>query len=93
MLNFLFDFFFLFVFNLKKRQHLMSLHTKQMNELHGIITAVEAEEQKRVEEAKQAHETEREEIRNKNLEDINMLRISLENKIEDLEKQFDEVKI
>lgn len=39
----------------------------------------------------QAHETEREEIRNKNLEDINMLRINLENKIEDLERQFDEV--
>ena len=31
-------------------------------------------------------------MRNKNLEDINMLRIHLENKIEDLERQFDEVR-
>ncbi len=31
-------------------------------------------------------------IRNKNLEGINELRINLENKIEDLEKMFDEVR-
>ena len=44
-------------------------------------------------EAKQSHETEREEIRNKNLEGINELRINLENKIEDLEKQFDDAHV
>ena len=42
-------------------------------------------------EAKQTHETEREEIRNRNLEDINVLKISLETEIEEYEKQFDQV--
>lgn len=73
-----------------ERQHIISQHTRESKELNGIIAAVEEEEKKKVEDAKQAHETEREEIRNKNLEDINMLRINLENKIEDLERQFDE---
>lgn len=36
------------------------------------------------------HDSEREEIRNRNLEGINELRINLENKIEELEKQFDD---
>ena len=64
-------------------------HETETAELRGIIAAVEADDRKRADEARQAHETEREEIRNKNLEDINMLRINLENKIEDLAKQFD----
>jgi uncharacterized protein YlxW (UPF0749 family) len=55
-------------------------------------SVVQAEEADRVVKAKQAHENEREMIRNKNLESINELRINLENKIEDLEKTFDEVK-
>lgn len=58
----------------------------------NIIKAVEAEEADRVVKAKQAHENEREMIRNKNLESINELRINLENKIEDLEKTFDDVR-
>lgn len=73
-----------------ERDRITSAHNGETKEMKGIINAVEAQENERIAEAKQAHETEREEIRNKNLEGINELRINLENKIEDLEKQFDE---
>lgn len=72
-----------------ERADLVRRHEVETAELRGIISAVEADDRKRADDARQAHETEREEIRNKNLEDINMLRINLENKIEDLAKQFD----
>lgn len=65
-------------------------HGRETKEMKGIINQVEAQEAERIAQAKQEHETEREEIRNKNLEGINELRINLENKIEDLEKQFDD---
>ena len=42
------------------------------------MRAVDAEEQDKELEAKQEHEQMREEIRNKNLEDINVLRITLD---------------
>jgi len=73
-----------------ERQQLLAQHNREVTELKRIYEAVENEDRRRVEETKQGHETEREEIRNKNLEDINMLRINLENKIEDLERQFDD---
>lgn len=75
---------------LTERSHLQAQHLRETKELQNIITAVEAEENERILESKQNHETEREEIRNKNLEGINELRINLENKIEDLERQFDD---
>merc|ERR1740130_245784 len=69
---------------------IVTQHTRETKEMNGIISAVEETETTRIVDAKQAHETEREEIRNKNLEGINELRINLEQKIEDLEKQFDD---
>ena len=62
-----------------------------MAELQLLVGAVEADEAERVNEGKQSFETEREEIRNKNLEAINELRITLENRIEELERTFDEL--
>lgn len=76
-------------FNTEK-EAIVNQHMMETKEMRGIITAVEGQEAERIGEAKQAHETEREEIRNKNLEGINELRINLENKIDDLEKQFDD---
>lgn len=73
-----------------ERSSLISQHILEMKEMKNVIHAVDHEESERINEAKQLHETEREEIRNKNLESINELRINLENKIEDLERQFDE---
>lgn len=78
-----------FEFN-TEREAIISQHALETKEMKGIISAVEAQEAERIGEAKQSHETEREEIRNKNLEGINELRINLENKIDDLEKQFDD---
>lgn len=69
---------------------IVAQHARETKEMKGIIDQVEAQEAERIAAAKQEHETEREEIRNKNLEGINELRINLENKIEDLEKQFDD---
>merc|ERR1711988_8715 len=40
-------------------------------------------------ESKQEHEQHREEIKNKNLEEINMLRIQLDSQIEELEQKFE----
>lgn len=73
-----------------ERDAIVAQHLGETKEMNGIIQAVEQTEAARSADAKQAHETEREEIRNKNLEGINELRINLENKIEDLEKQFDD---
>ena len=50
----------------------------EKNELLDIMQAVDAEERNREAESKQEHEQLREEIRNKNLEDINVLRITLD---------------
>jgi len=75
---------------LSERAHLLAQHQRESEELRNVIKKVEADEAEKIAETKQAHETEREEIRNKNLESINELRIQLENKIEDLERQFDE---
>ena len=53
------------------------------------MSAVNTEEQEREAEAKQEHEQGREEIKNRNLEEINMLRIQLDSQIEDLEQKFE----
>jgi len=64
-------------------------HQNETNQLHDIMTAVDIDEKERETDAKHEHEQLREEIRNKNLEDINVLRITLESQIEDLEKHFE----
>ena len=66
-------------------------HSVAVSELQLLVVAVEGDEAERVNEGKQAFETEREEIRNKNLESINELRITLETRIEELERTFDEL--
>eukprot|EP01006_Ploeotia_vitrea_P049658 TRINITY_DN67365_c4_g1_i1.p1 TRINITY_DN67365_c4_g1~~TRINITY_DN67365_c4_g1_i1.p1 ORF type:complete len:589 (-),score=374.74 TRINITY_DN67365_c4_g1_i1:475-2016(-) len=72
-----------------ERANIVAYYEREMAELRGITQAIEQTERERLEKAKEAHEAEREEIRNKNLEDINVLRIILENRIEELERQFD----
>merc|ERR1719248_346364 len=67
----------------------MKKHAQERAELHDIMAAVDAEEHERESESKQEHEQTREEIRNKNLEDINVLRITLESTIEELERHFE----
>ncbi len=75
---------------LDERDELSESHAREVKEFQLLIERLENEESERMNEARQQHETEREEIRNKNLEGINELRINLENRIEELERQFDE---
>ena len=63
---------------------------REKRELSNIISTVEADLREQDLEAKQEHMTEREDIKNKNDDDNGMLKLTLENVIGDLEKQFDE---
>ncbi|KAH8059760.1 hypothetical protein JL721_9178 [Aureococcus anophagefferens] len=72
-----------------EKEAIVKQHALETQELNDIMSAVESEEQEREAEAKQEHEQLREEIRNKNLEEINMLRIGLDSQIEDLEQHFE----
>ncbi|CAM9728416.1 unnamed protein product, partial [Ectocarpus fasciculatus] len=73
----------------EERKHVVKQHAAEVQELSDIISAVEAQEEEREADAKQEHEQQREEIRNKNLEEINVLRITLDTQIEDLEQHFE----
>ncbi|GMI46333.1 hypothetical protein TrCOL_g9572 [Triparma columacea] len=73
----------------KERRLIVSQHSSEVKELNDIMTAIDAEEQEREAEARQEHEQLREEIRNKNLEEINVLRITLDTQIETLEGLFE----
>lgn len=73
-----------------EREQIITQETRESQELQDIISAVGNQEKEREIERKHEHEQNREEIRNKNLEDINVLRITLENLIEDLEKSFEQ---
>lgn len=64
-------------------------HAAEVQELNDIMNAVDQEESEREIEAKQEHEQQRAEIKNKNLDEINMLRIQLDGGIEDLEQKFE----
>lgn len=61
----------------------------EKKELTAIVETIEHEETEREVEARHAFEQLREEARNRNLEEINMLRISLDTQIEDLESNFE----
>lgn len=71
-------------------EDLRTQHNRETRELASVIAQVEALDNAQTSATKSAQEAERERVRNANLESINELRISLENRIEDLEKQFDD---
>jgi len=64
-------------------------HSIEKAEIEGLMALVEAQENELEQEALQEHEQAREMIRNRNLEDINVLRITLDSNIEDLEQHFE----
>ncbi|TYZ52751.1 hypothetical protein PybrP1_012817, partial [[Pythium] brassicae (nom. inval.)] len=72
-----------------EREQLAAQHALETSELLRVMRAVEQQEREREAEARQEHEQLREEIRNKNLEDINVLRITLDSSIEELEQHFE----
>jgi ubiquitin len=75
-------------FNAEKEE-ISKQHVREKTELLNIMEAVDHQEAEREAEEKQEHEQMREEIRNKNLEDINVLRITLEQAIDELEQHFE----
>jgi hypothetical protein len=68
---------------------MVQLYSIERAEIEGLMTLVEAQENELDQKALQEHEIERESIRNRNLEDINVLRITLDSNIEDLEQHFE----
>uniref|UniRef100_A0A7S4E037 Dynein regulatory complex subunit 2 n=1 Tax=Lotharella globosa TaxID=91324 RepID=A0A7S4E037_9EUKA len=74
----------------EERIYVETSHERMKKELKAIITAVESKNTQNIENKRTTHEFMREEIKNKSDEQINELRINLENKIDDLEKQFDD---
>ena len=72
-----------------EREEIQKQHATEKTELLDIMTAVEMDERERETEARHEHEQIREEIRNKNTEEINVLRITLESQIEELERHFE----
>lgn len=72
-----------------EKDKIVAQHALEKNELLRIMRAVEQQEKEREAETRQEHEQLREEIRNKNLEDINVLRITLDSNIEELEQHFE----
>ncbi|KAL4114472.1 hypothetical protein PRIC2_014409 [Phytophthora ramorum] len=72
-----------------EKNKLVTQHSMERSELQRIMQAVDQQEKEREADAKQEHEQLREEIRNKNLEDINVLRITLDSSIEELEQHFE----
>lgn len=72
-----------------EKNFLIDQHQEEVNELNGIIATIDSYEQEKEAEARQEHEQLREEIRNKSLDAINVLRITLDSQIEELEQQFE----
>ena len=73
----------------REKEIVDSKFAQEKKDLQSVITHIEQEENAREAEAKYAYEQLREEIRNRALEDINMLRISLDAQIEELEHHFE----
>jgi len=74
---------------MKERDIIVTKFQQEKKEMLAIIEAVGTEEEDCENEARHQFEQLREEIRNRNGEDINMLRISLDAQIEELEQQFE----
>ena len=73
----------------KEKEEIMEAHNRQKQELLEIMHRMESEFNESELEAKQEFTSQREEIKNRNSTDYNMLKIQLESQIEDLEKHFE----
>ena len=73
-----------------ERQEIVSAHTRQKKDMQDLMAAMEDEFERAKQEAQQEFESQREEIKNRNSEEYNVLKISLESTIEDLEKHFED---
>jgi hypothetical protein len=67
----------------------MTRHLLEKRELEDIMAAVESEEAERESEDHHEHENYREMIKNRNMEDVNHMRMNLLGQTVDLETKFD----
>ena len=72
-----------------ERAEIQSAYNHQRKDMQDVMAAMEVEFQEAENDARQEFETAREEIKNRNSEDYNILKISLEGQIEELEKTFE----
>ena len=72
-----------------ERDEINATHATHKKEMLDIMALMEAEFNEQEGEARQEFESAREEIKNKNSEEYNVLRFTLEGLIEELEKHFD----
>ena len=68
-------------------------NSRQRKEMSDMMDAMESEFAEAEAEAKHDFESQREEIKNKNSEDYNVLKISLESTIDELERHFDQAHV
>jgi len=72
-----------------EKERIEKRHGEEVGELRSVVKTIEEEEERRNHASVMNHEQMREEIKNKSLEDINMLRIALDGQIEELEHHFE----
>jgi hypothetical protein len=72
-----------------ERHETMASHARHKKEMMDIMATMEAEFNEQENDARQEFESTREEIKNKNSEEYNVLRFTLEGLIEELERHFD----
>eukprot|EP00232_Nephroselmis_pyriformis_P026137 CAMPEP_0182864200 /NCGR_PEP_ID=MMETSP0034_2-20130328/7042_1 /TAXON_ID=156128 /ORGANISM="Nephroselmis pyriformis, Strain CCMP717" /LENGTH=528 /DNA_ID=CAMNT_0024996449 /DNA_START=166 /DNA_END=1749 /DNA_ORIENTATION=+ len=72
-----------------ERTEIVNWHVKQKKDMQDIMAAMEQEFEQAEAEARQEFESQREEIKNRNSEEYNVLKISLESTIEELERHFE----
>lgn len=65
------------------------MHNRQRKDMADVLTAAEGEFNEAESEARHEFEAAREEIKNRNSEEYNVLKISLEGQIEELERTFE----
>ncbi|KAK9816665.1 hypothetical protein WJX72_003464 [[Myrmecia] bisecta] len=68
---------------------IIAAHTRQKKDMADMMEAMEKEFEEAEGEARQEFESAREEIKNRNSEEYNVLKISLEGQIEELERTFE----
>jgi len=73
----------------KEKKEVSKKNDTEVDILTSTVESIHSMEKKDEVERRHDHERQREDIKNKHLEDINVLRITLENHIEELEKQFE----
>jgi len=73
-----------------ERTEIINAHQRQKKDMHDMMTAMEQEFTEAENEARQEYEAQREEIKNRNSEEYNVLKISLEGTITDLENHFED---